>query len=152
MARPTKYKPEYAGQAKKLIRKGFTDSEVADFFGVDITTLRNWRMAHPEFLSANTRTKPEADALVERSLFEVATGYSHAEVKHIVVGGKLRTIKTVKHYPPEVSAIGKWLFNRQPSKWRSNPEGVTGDANEIAAAVRAAVSGMLQATVGSATQ
>lgn len=32
--RPSKYKPEYAGQAKKLCMLGQTDAEMASFFGV----------------------------------------------------------------------------------------------------------------------
>lgn len=49
MARPTKYKAEYAEQARKLCLLGATNEELAAFFEVGITTLERWIKAHKEF-------------------------------------------------------------------------------------------------------
>jgi len=49
---PTRYKPEYSDQAKKLCELGATCKELAEAFGVDRKTIRNWQVANPEFRQA----------------------------------------------------------------------------------------------------
>ena len=41
--RPTKYKAEYAEQARKLCLLGATDMEMADFFEVSEFTINKWK-------------------------------------------------------------------------------------------------------------
>ncbi len=126
MARPTKYKPEYALQAKKLIAKGFTDLEVAEFFRTNVVTLRSWRAKFPEFLSAVKRGKAVADDLVERALFERATGYTHSEVHVSNYQGVITLTPILKHYAPDTAAAFIWLKNRRPDAWRDKPTGASG--------------------------
>ncbi|MBL3206262.1 terminase, partial [Klebsiella pneumoniae] len=42
MGRPSKYKPEFAEQAKKLAVLGATDAQMADFFEVSVSTINLW--------------------------------------------------------------------------------------------------------------
>ena len=49
MARPSKYKPEFAAQAAKLCALGATDVEIADFFEVDVRTIHRWKGEFEEF-------------------------------------------------------------------------------------------------------
>lgn len=79
--RPTKYKEEYVRQAKELCYLGAIDKDLARFFEVDETTINEWKDQHPEFSQSIKEAKEEADALVVRSLFKRATGYSHPAVK-----------------------------------------------------------------------
>lgn len=58
MARPSKYKAEFAIQAEKLCKLGATDEELADFFEVSTTTIDNWKLAHESFLGAIKRARP----------------------------------------------------------------------------------------------
>jgi hypothetical protein len=46
------YKAEYAEQALKLCRLGATDAEMAGFFGVAVSTLNAWKIAHLDFFDA----------------------------------------------------------------------------------------------------
>ena len=50
--RPSKYKDEFAGQAAKLCKLGATDAQLADFFGVAISTVALWKVEHPAFSDA----------------------------------------------------------------------------------------------------
>ena len=50
--RPSKFKPEYIEQARKLALLGTTDREVAEFFEVDERTVYRWQHDHPEFCQA----------------------------------------------------------------------------------------------------
>ena len=79
--RPTEYQAAFVEIAAQMCANGATDMELADEFGVSVTTIYNWRAKHPEFLTAVKTPKGIADDRVERSLFERATGYSHNAVK-----------------------------------------------------------------------
>ena len=118
MARPSKYKPEFVEQAKKICALGATDLELADFFGVNVATLYRWKNEYPEFCDALKVSKEIADDRVERSLFTRAIGYEHDEidirvVDHVIVKTDIR-----KLYPPDTTACIFWLKNRRPDLWR----------------------------------
>ena len=52
VGRPSKFKPEYVDQARKLAQLGATDREVAEFFNVSEQTPNTWKHVHPEFLES----------------------------------------------------------------------------------------------------
>lgn len=118
MARPSKYKPEFAEQAAKLCKLGATDEALADFFDVAVATIDNWKRAHPEFLGALSKSKADLDAQVERSLFQRAMGYEHPEVDIRVVNGEIVQTPIRKIYPPDATSMIFWLKNRKPEQWR----------------------------------
>lgn len=123
MARPTKYKPEYAEQVRKLCDKyAATDAEVADFFGCSRSTLNVWKLQYPEFAQAMAEAKGPANDRVARSLYERAMGYSCVETDIRVVQGRIVKTEVVKHYPPDVVAMIFWLKNRESGKWSDKSE------------------------------
>ena len=129
--RPSKYKEEYAGQAYKLCLLGAIDTQLADFFGVSVDTIHEWKKVHPKFSYALKESKAEADAQVKRSLYSRANGYSHKEDKIFCnKDGLVTTVETIKEYAPDTTACIFWLKNRQPADWRdkvqqeiTNPDG-----------------------------
>lgn len=127
MARPTKFKPEYIEQARKLCKLGATDRELADFFEVTEKTLNNWKLESDEFLQSLKSGKDEADDRVERSLYARAIGYEHDDVDIRVVEGSIVETPIVKHYPPDTTAAIFWLKNRRKEEWRDRV------SNEISA-------------------
>lgn len=122
MARPTKYKAEYAEQALKLCRLGATDAEIANFFEVTESTVNKWKLDHPAFSESMKKGKEFSDAEVADRLFKRATGYSHPDVDIRVVGNEIVQTPLVKHYPPDTGAAIFWLKNRQRGKWRDKVE------------------------------
>lgn len=118
MARPSKYKPEFAAQALKLCELGATDREVADFFGVTEKTLNNWKADFPEFFQSLKTGKEAADNRVEQSLYRRALGYSHDAVHVSNYQGAVTLTPIVEHYPPDTVAAIFWLKNRRPEQWR----------------------------------
>lgn len=120
--RPTDYRPEYCDQARNYCYLGATDEQLAAFFDVAVSTLNNWKQAHPEFLEAIKEGREIADAKVGQSLFHRATGYSHPEDKVFLYEGCPVVVPTVKHYPPDTTACIFWLKNRQRDKWRDKQE------------------------------
>lgn len=122
MARPSKFKPEFVEQAKKLCALGAIDAELANFFGVAVSTVALWKVQHKEFSDALKVGKVQADRRVESALYRRAIGYEHDEVDLRVVGTKLVKTPIRKAYPPDTTACIFWLKNRKPNDWRDKHE------------------------------
>lgn len=128
--RPSKYKEEFAEQARKLCLLGATDADMARFFEVSEATLNNWKHEHPAFLEALKAGKSLADGVIAESLYQRAKGYSHPEddIRTVSLpaggGSEIVITPTIKHYPPDTTACIFWLKNRRPDLWRDKtPEG-----------------------------
>lgn len=119
MARPSKFKPEFVEQAKKLCALGgATAPDLATFFAVSVSTIKLWQVQHKAFSDALKVGKATADKLVEQSLFRRAIGYEHDETDIRTIGTKLVKTPVRKHYPPDTTACIFWLKNRKPGEWR----------------------------------
>ena len=122
MARPSKFKPEFVEQAKKLAELGATDREVAEFFDVSERTLNYWKSEHAGFLQSLKAGKESADERVARSLYHRAVGYRHDAVKIFAVNGAPLEVPYVEHFPPDTTAAIFWLKNRRPDEWRDKTQ------------------------------
>jgi hypothetical protein len=122
VGRPSKYKEEYCKQAEKICLLGATDEFLADYFEVNVSTLSEWKVKHPEFREAIKKGKDDADLKVAESLYNRACGYSHKEEKVFNNQGEIVTHETTKHYAPDPTALIFWLKNRQPKQWRDKQE------------------------------
>lgn len=121
--RPTKYTKIDLKKVALLAKKGWTDSEMFEFFGVASSTWYKWKGEHEEFSETLKDWKGEADKRVERSLYERACGYSHPEEKIFNNPGEKPTVvPTTKHYAPDPTSAIFWLKNRQPSEWKDKRE------------------------------
>lgn len=127
MARPSKFKPEYVDQAKKLAAMGLTDAEVAEFFGVNERTLYNWKAEYPAFAKALKLGKKAPDDRVAASLYKRAIGYEFKSEKVFQHNGSIVRAKTREHVPGSVTAAIFWLKNRAGWKDVSRQE-LTGPA------------------------
>lgn len=122
--RPTKYKKEFADQARKLCAKGFTDKDLAEFFEVDESTFTRWKQAHEELRTSLKEAKEDFDTkTVEDTLLKRALGYEATESKiEQQEGAPAKKTMTKKHIPPSDTALIFWLKNRNPGKWRDKQE------------------------------
>jgi len=121
--KPSKFNDELKELMLDLYEKGATDQEVADQVGVSRRTICRWKAMSPDFNRKSAEAKDVADDLVEASLFDKATGYSHPEEKHFMYKGEVVRVETVKHYPPDTVAAIFWLKNRRPEVWREKQKG-----------------------------
>ena len=124
MARPSKYKPEFAKQAEKLCLLGATDQELADFFEVEVRTVYRWKGQFPEFCQALRSGKEQADDRVERSLYQQAVGYEQDEVKIFMPSGAEEPVYAPYRakVAPNVTAAIFWLKNRRSQEWRDKQQ------------------------------
>jgi hypothetical protein len=120
--RPSDYDPKFAKAAAVMCKMGARDVELADAFGVCITTIWSWKTRYPEFLSATLVSKSAADEWVERSLYHKATGYTFDSEKIFCNEGEVTRVPTREHVPPSDNAIRLWLMNRRPERWQDKVE------------------------------
>jgi transposase-like protein len=125
MARPTKYNAEYhCPWAEGLTRRGATNEEIAEQFGVAPSTIYEWANAHEEFSESLKKGKEITDMQVEKSLLQRALGYSITEKKTVIQAtgdgaNKPARIEVLeKEIPPDTTACIFWLKNRNPKLWR----------------------------------
>lgn len=125
--RPTKFDAKMLRQARELALLGLTDVEMAKVFDVTKSTFNAWKLKHPEFAASLNAGKVIADAQVAASLHHRALGYSHPEIVLNAWQGTVIKTRVTKHYPPDTQAASIWLRNRQPTRWRSQPEPLDDD-------------------------
>lgn len=108
-------------------REGFTNEMLAERMGISQKTFYRWCEKSEKLKEAIKQGKEVADYMVENALFKSAIGFEHTETKTYISGQQdkqgnrtVRVEKTVKYYPPNVTAIAIWLNNRKPDQWKRN--------------------------------
>ena len=120
--RPTKYRDEYAEQARRYCLLGATNDRLAELFEVAPSTISLWLVQIPAFSEAVKAGREIADAEVAESLFHRARGYEHDAVHFAPFNGEVVQTPYVKRYPPDTAAATLWLKNRQPALWRDKSD------------------------------
>ena len=118
--RPSRYRPEFAEQARLLCLLGHTDKDLASVFEVGESTLNRWKQEHEDFREALARGRARADAKVAESLYHRALGYKRTVHKTVGLGGNQgqELVEVEETVPPDTQAASLWLRNRQPKLWR----------------------------------
>ena len=119
--RPSKFPTVDKEQIKKLVMRGFTDKEIADFFNINQDTFYEWKKKYPIFSEALKDWKDDADKKVEAALYQRATGYEHDSEEIFCFQGDIIRAEVKKKYAPSEVACIFWLKNRHPVKWRDKP-------------------------------
>lgn len=122
--RPLKYdKKMHPTQATALCMLGYTNEQIAEFFGVKERIFYYWKKKYPEFLQALSAGREKASMKVIAGLFKRASGHSYDEVKKEYEGDDLiKKTVTQKYYPPETKAAALWLKNKYPELWKEKQE------------------------------
>lgn len=149
---PTRYSADvHVPWGASLARRGCSDAEIAEAFGVSVRTVYNWKGAHEEFLQAINESKSKADEAVAASLYDKACGKAKRVTKRTreVLDpdkGKVTLKEVVEEVmPPDTTAMIFWLKNRQPQLWRDRPKqddtdtAVLKAAKELVSSVESAI-------------
>lgn len=116
--RPSGFSKVKMEQVEMLAKAGWTDEQMAKFYGVTRQTWFNWKAAHPEFFDALKDWKLEADHQVEKSLYQRAIGCETVEQRVVGTGENAEVMDLIKQHPPDTTACIFWLKNRIPGEWR----------------------------------
>ena len=106
-------------------RDGFTNQDIANRFGITVTTLLKVRKRHPSVDKALNSSREIVNYMVENALLKAALGHSARELK---ITTEIRNGKVVGKFKeefihdiePDVRAIMYYLNNRLPDKWKKN--------------------------------
>jgi hypothetical protein len=122
--RPTKYKDEYVEIVRNLCAIGASDQQIRDYFKVSRNTILNWRRDHPEFLTANVRSRDEELRAMRPTFFECIMGYKRKVIKDFVLshgggsGTYIESVRRIKHFEPDVRAAIAFFQVYDPD-WRA---------------------------------
>lgn len=126
--RPSKKGTISLSQLRKLAEFGLIEEQIVAILGISRETLSQYKTEGgkyywPEFSDTIKRGKAKSDANVEKSLYQRAVGYEHPEDKIFCSArGKVTTVRTIKHYPPDPVSCIFWLKNRRKAEWRDRQE------------------------------
>ena len=122
-------------QVERLCRVGAIDEDIAQFFGVAVSTVYKWKNDFPEFSEAIKRGKSIADRQVAEKLIERAMGSTVTQQKEVKLksveyenGKKVSEEERVEivtleaTLPPDTQAVIFFLKNRRPDLWRDKQE------------------------------
>jgi len=119
--RPTHYTHVCDEQVYDLLAThGWTQVELAKYFGISVETLNEWKRRYKKFSESYKAGQEVWDnGAVEKSLKHRALGVTVCEVKEESDDkGRLKTTKVARELPADISAIKYWLGNRDPNRWK----------------------------------
>lgn len=127
--RYTSFKPEYIEIARVMCEGGATNQELADHFGINRSTIYDWRNNIPEFAEVLKLGKALADDRMERTAYELAVGYTTTVTETIKLRderGNERIAETTREVviPPNADMLRWMLKNRRGEIWRDKTENV----------------------------
>jgi hypothetical protein len=134
--RPSKLTPQLAVKIYALAKKNLTNLEIAEILDLTERTIYNWQLS-PEFFHAIKEAKSEGNALIERSLYDRAAGYTHPEERLFVIKNKIVSRVVTRQYPPDPASMIFWLKNREPAKWREKIDSIDNLADSVTSVLQA---------------
>lgn len=116
--------PDCLEQVKAIAMQGLSDDEMAQLFAIPERLFDKWKKFYPAFKEAIEEGRTHADANVVKALYQVATGYSHSDVKihYDPKDQRFYEHEYIKHFKPDMAAIKFWLNSRQREQWRDVQE------------------------------
>ncbi len=126
-ARERPYQPIFAAQAMRFAMLGITQEDMADAFGVGISTFQRWQVEYPALAIGLRKGGKHADAEVAaRGLYRRAVGMTVKKRRKVIdgaTGDVLQVIESKEELPPDTNAAMSWLANRQGKLWRASSAG-----------------------------
>jgi transposase-like protein len=113
MARPSRYQPDFARQARGLCRLGADNAGLARYFSVSPATLYRWLNAHPAFAASVAAGRAEAADPRVPTRYERATGYACRTARVFAPRGPGDPVIAyyTRRIPADPKAALRWLRN-----------------------------------------
>lgn len=129
MARPNKYDTEikpYINDIREAVKSGATVEEIAEAFGISVSTLYKYKAEKKELSEAFTRGRAKIIFDIKAALLKKALGYEYEEEKRVGKKDKdgeniILVEKYKKHQPPSETAAAMLLRNYSPD-WLDNDQ------------------------------
>lgn len=117
------YLPTALDSVRMIAKRGLTDSEICQYFGIPERLFAKWVKAYPSFRTALEEGRTEADVKVVEALHKSAVGYK-IKTKHtnttVRNGRKIKKERVIENVvAPSVDAQKFWLTNRNREQWKN---------------------------------
>lgn len=114
--------------------EGISEKKIAKKLGISYASFKNYKKEHLALLATITRARAYVDDIeVVPAYLRKVTGYDVTETKREYIYVKneetgtyekvlFKETEQERHIPPDPRAAEFWLTNRQPEKWKRQPE------------------------------
>ena len=127
MGRPSEYETEvkpHLEDIRKAVEAGATDKEIADAFGLAVSTIYEYKKKYKEFSAAFARGRKEVVIEIKAALLKKALGFEYEEEKRVARkdknGENIILLEKYKRQclPSETAAA--MLLRNYDETWRDN--------------------------------
>ena len=127
MGRPSRYDTEikpYLTEIRKAVEAGATDKEIADAFGLSLSTVYEYKKKYSEFREAFARGRARVVFDIKAALLKKALGFEYEEEKSIgrkdKDGKNIILIEKYKRYSTPSETAAAMLLRNYDENWRDN--------------------------------
>ncbi len=127
MGRPSRYKSEiepHLQEIKKAVEAGATDKEIADAFGLSVSTIYEYKKKYPDFSRAFARGRVQVVFEIKAALLKKALGFEYEEEKRVgrkdKDGENIILVEKYKRYSVPSETAAAMLLRNYDETWRDN--------------------------------
>jgi hypothetical protein len=127
VGRPSRYDKEikpHLDQIKKAVESGATDKEIAEAFGISLTTIYEYKRKYPQFADAFARGREHVVIEIKAALLKKALGFECEEEKKVgrkdKDGENIILVEKYKRYSAPSETAAAMLLRNYDEGWRDN--------------------------------
>ena len=127
MGRPSKYESEvkpHLEEIRKAVEAGATDKEIADAFGISLSTIYDYKKKYSDFSSAFARGRKRIVFEIKGALLKKALGFEYEEEKRVgrkdKNGENIVLVEKYKRYCVPSETAAAMLLRNYDETWRDN--------------------------------
>lgn len=127
MGRPSKYETEvkpHLDEIRRAVESGATDKEIADAFGLAVSTIYEYKKKYKEFSKAFARGRKRIVFEIKAALLKKALGFEYEEEKRVGKkdkdGENIILVEKYKRYSAPSEQAAAMLLRNYDENWRDN--------------------------------
>ena len=127
MGRPSKYETEvkpHLEEIENAVRSGATDKEIADAFGISVSSIYEYKKKHKEFSKAFARGRERIVFEIKAALLKKALGFEYEEEKRVgrkdKDGENIILVEKYRRYSAPSETAAAMLLRNYDENWRDN--------------------------------
>ncbi len=127
MGRPSKYESDikpHLDEIREAVKSGATDREIANAFGISVSTVYEYKKKYKEFSDAFARGRERVVFEIKAALLKKALGFEYQEEKTVGKkdkdGENIVLIEQYKRYSPPSEQAAAMLLRNYDENWRDN--------------------------------
>ena len=127
MGRPSRYEREvkpHLDDIRKAVEAGATDKEIAQAFGISLSTIYEYKKKYSDFSGAFARGREKVVIDIKAALLKKALGFEYEEEKRVgrkdKDGENVILVEKYKRYSVPSETAAAMLLRNYDENWRDN--------------------------------